>query len=138
MYAESIKKIEGHFWYSVHPIPSIHPIRKHDFVFSNFEPQKKVFWDFTKNGWILKTTGDDRIKKWQVWTQKSQKSPTCCIFAIHAPPSPTWNQILKPIRMLVTIFYYLYKYSKIVTKILMGFKIWCQVGEWGSWISKIP
>ena len=27
---------------------------------------------------------------------------------------------------------------KVVTKILMGFKIWCQVGVWGTQFSKLP
>ena len=34
-------------------------------------------------------------------------------------------------------YMYLYMNSKVVTKILMGFKNWFQAWEWGSWISKI-
>jgi len=35
------------------------------------------------------------------------------------------------------VYIYLYRYWKIVTKILMGFIIWCQVGDGGTPFSKL-
>ena len=37
-----------------------------------------------------------------------------------------------------TCIYILVYEMKIVTNILMGFKIWCQVGVWGTLFSKLP
>ena len=36
------------------------------------------------------------------------------------------------------VYIYVYVYLKVVKNIVMGFKIWCQVGEWALWISKLP
>ena len=54
----------------------------------------------------------------QKWASTLQKCRLCSIF-------------------LITCVYLLI-YSKIVTNIVMGFKIWCQVGGGGTQFSKLP
>ena len=51
----------------------------------------------------------NKKKKDNFWNHIFENSREYGNFEIHGPHSPTWHQIFKPIRMLVTIFYYMYK-----------------------------
>ena len=52
----------------------------------------------------------NKKKKDDFWNQIFENSRTLGNFENCVPPPPTWHQILKPITMLVTIFYYMYIY----------------------------
>ena len=56
------------------------------------------------------------------WNQKFENSREYCNFENNAPQTPTWHQILKRIRMLVTIFI---SYTSIYIHVLNTHKSWC-------------
>ena len=108
------KKFFQFFFQNTYPVPNfrLNPI-KNKKKFHNFRTDffsilhwKKRFWDFQKKWWIGRKT---KKKKDDFWYLIFKNSRTYGNFEICVPPPPTWHQILKPIRMLVTIFYYLYK-----------------------------
>ena len=57
----------------------------------------------------LETPHKNKKKKNDTFRRKNRKVIYAC--KIFSPPPPPWHQILKPIRILVTTFYYLYKYT---------------------------
>ena len=107
IYTQSIKKIEGHFWYPVppHPIPN-HPIPSNK---NNWTPFRLCSAESLRGikSLIFKITPGKCVSKANFYThQKKSHVPTVILKFLTTTPNltsnfETWHQILKPIRILV-------------------------------------
>ena len=101
-----MKNIEGHFWLPSHPIRP-DPIRSHQTRASRSILKMLSRW--TPEGhcrYGAKISRGCQNCALYVWTfrPKNKKVTYLLWFWKFLPPPPTWHQIFKPIRMLVTIF----------------------------------
>ena len=104
-YPQSSKKFKGHFWWPSVPSNIVGA--------SNTER----FLKFSKIVHKLLL----RLITVDFWNQKFENSREYGNFENNVPQTPTWHQILKPIRMLVTIFI---SYTSIYIQILNTHKVW--------------